>query len=89
MESRNKVLFWMMRIKIILHHSNYQRTKIKKNGKKSSKKQNYLCKTLVKQSLYLCRFIFAGSAEREEVSDSNKILNSFVYLRKCYTFAPV
>lgn len=38
-----------MTIKIILHCPNCQSAKIKKNGKKSYKKQNYLCKTCGRQ----------------------------------------
>ncbi|KAA6336620.1 hypothetical protein EZS27_015250, partial [termite gut metagenome] len=33
-----------MKITLTLHCPNCQSTKIKKNGKKSSGKQNYLCK---------------------------------------------
>jgi IS1 family transposase/transposase-like protein len=38
-----------MKIKITLHCPDCQGTKIKKNGKKSSKKQNYLCKNCKRQ----------------------------------------
>ncbi|MDR2773412.1 MAG: IS1 family transposase, partial [Tannerella sp.] len=34
-----------MKITIILHCPDCQGTKIKKNGRKISEKQNYLCKT--------------------------------------------
>ena len=38
-----------MKIQIILHCPDCQSTDVKKNGKKSSKKQNYLCKTCGRQ----------------------------------------
>ena len=38
-----------MKIRIELHCPNYQSTKIKRNGKKSGKKQNYLCKVCSRQ----------------------------------------
>jgi hypothetical protein len=38
-----------MKITITLHFSNCQSTKVKKNGKKISKKQNYLFKACTRQ----------------------------------------
>ena len=38
-----------MKIQIILQRPDCQSTDIKKNGKKTSKKQNYLCKTCGRQ----------------------------------------
>jgi transposase-like protein len=38
-----------MQIKITLHCPDCQSTKVKKNGKKISKKQNYLCKACGRQ----------------------------------------
>jgi len=41
---REKALFLYVKITITLHCPDCQSTKIKKNGRKYNKKQNYLCK---------------------------------------------
>jgi transposase-like protein len=49
-----------MKITITLHCSDCQSTKVKKNGEKISKRQNYLCKECERQFIGDCTLCYKG-----------------------------